>query len=153
MEKQAIIQNLADELLEKMGLTIKSKVFFNNDSYIIQIDSEDKAPLLIGKYGSTLKSLQIVLEAILFKKLGEKVEVMVNVGDYRERQKERVEGIAEDVAQRVTRENQPVSLQSFSAYERKLVHEYISTHYPTLTSYSEGEGRERQLIVAVQKTS
>src|SRR5437870_951630 len=129
MDKQEVIQNLADELLEKMGLTVKSKVLFNNNVYIIQIDSEDQAPLLIGKYGSTLKSLQTVLETTLFKKLGEKVEVMVNVGDYRERQKERVEGIAEQVAQKVTQENQPVSLQSFSAYERKLVHEYISGHY------------------------
>jgi spoIIIJ-associated protein len=152
MDKQETIQNLTTELLEKMGVGAKSKVLFNKDAYIIQIEAEGDAPLLIGKFGSTLKSLQTILEVMLFKQLGEKVDVMVNVGDYRERQKERVEGIAENIAKRVTADGQKVELDSFSAFERKLVHEYISANYPSLTSFSEGEGLDRKLVIAL-KTS
>lgn len=153
MDKQELIQQTADELLGKMGVVVKSQVTLAGDMYTIQIDSSDEASLLIGKYGNTLRALQTVLEVILFKKLGEKVEIMVNVGDYRERQKERVEGIAESVAQRVIRENQPASLDSFTSFERKLIHEYISAHYPDLRSFSEGEGPERKLIVSTKETS
>jgi spoIIIJ-associated protein len=60
--------------------------------------------------------------------------------------------IAENIAKRVTADGQKVELDSFSAFERKLVHEYISANYPSLTSFSEGEGLDRKLVIAL-KTS
>ncbi|OGK19351.1 hypothetical protein A3D80_00465 [Candidatus Roizmanbacteria bacterium RIFCSPHIGHO2_02_FULL_40_13b] len=148
MEEQEVIKTLTLELLGKMGFSMEPTITKEEgDVYLVTIEESEDSSLLIGKFGATLSSLQTVLEAILFKKFGKKVNIAVNIGDYRERQKERVEGIAENVATRVKEENRQASLQSFSAYERKLIHEYISKNHPDLTSTSEGEGRERKLII------
>lgn len=149
MEEQTEIKQLMTELLEKMGFTNEVTVTQQENLWMVQIAENEESPLLIGKFGMTLRSLQTILETALFKKLGKKVELAVNIGDYRERQKERLEEIAENVATRVKAEHRPASLRSFSAYERKLIHEYISQKHPDLRTTSMGEGKERRLIISL----
>lgn len=147
MDKSEVIKSKTEVLLEKMAVPSTVTVTVDSDVFAVQIDNEEMASLLIGKHGMTIRSLQTVLEAMLYREFGEKVELIVNVGDYRQRQKERIESLAETIAQRVTAEGRPASLPSFSAYERKLVHEYIGAKHHHLTSYSEGEGRDRKLVI------
>ena len=42
-------------------------------------------------------------------------------------------------------------IRGFSSYERKIAHEYITENYPDLTTFSEGEGRDRKLIVDLKE--
>ncbi len=148
MEEQEVITQIISELLEKMGFTMNVTVTQEEALWMVQIDESEDSSLLIGKFGTTLRSLQTILETALFKKLGKKVDVAVNIGDYRERQKERLEEIAENVSGRVKTEHRPASLRSFSAYERKLIHEYISKNHPDLKTTSMGEGKDRRLIIS-----
>ncbi len=148
MDKEQTIKMEVEVLLGKMGLTPEVSVAIDSETYVVQLKTDTDAPFLIGKYGETLSSIQRVLEAMLFKLFKEPVNLLVNVNDYRERQKVRLEGIAENIANRVVSEQKPVTLRSFSAYERKVIHEYISKNYPQLKSFSEGEGRDRRLNVA-----
>lgn len=148
MDKKTEIKTEAEELLKKMIDSFEIEVEEDANVFHVIIKTEENAPTVIGRHGETIRALQKILEVVLFKKFGEPVDLLVNVNDYREKQKERLEGIAENIAKRVTEEKQQVPLRSFSSYERKVIHEYIATNYPDLTSYSEGEGRERQLIVA-----
>lgn len=148
MIKQEIIKTEIEELLNKIGVKFKLEIIQEKDIYKVQINTEEDASLLIGRFGETLQSLQRVLEAILFKRFNENVDVIVNINDYREKQKERLEEIAKRTADEVILEGNERFLHSFSAFERKIVHEYITLNYPDLTSYSEGEGNERRLIIA-----
>jgi len=139
-------------LLKKLNVAVEEvSVKAENENYFVQIKSLIDAPFLIGRYGETLQATQRIIEVFLFKIFGEKIELVINVNDYRERQKERLEKIAENIAQRVVAEKKEQSLGSFSNYERKIIHEFISKNYPELTSYSEGEGYNRILIVALKK--
>lgn len=149
MEEQEVIKQIMEELLEKMGFSMAVTVTQEDNLWMVQIAESEDSSLLIGKFGMTLRSLQTVLETALFKKLGKKVEVAVNIGDYREKQKERLEEIAENVAQRVKAEHRPASLRSFSAYERKLIHEYVSKNHPDIRTTSMGEGKDRRLIISL----
>lgn len=148
MEKEEAIKKEAGELLKKLGLQFTLEVSKTEETYLVQINSEEDAPYLIGKYGETLEAVKIILEAMLFKIFNEPVDISVNVNDYLEKQKERLWAIASDEAAKVKRENQKVSIRSVSAYERKIVHEFIAENHPELTSYSEGEGADRILIIA-----
>lgn len=148
MSKTEIIKSEAEELLNKLGVKFKLEIIQENETYKVQINAEEDAPLLIGRYGETLQSLQRVLGIILFKRLNENIDVAVNINDYREQQKARLEEIAKRTADEVVLEGKERLLQSFSAYERKIIHEYITANYPDLTSYSEGEGNDRRLIIA-----
>lgn len=153
MKEEKKIHELISELLKLMGFDVKVKIEKQNrpDAYIAQITAEEKdAPLLIGYHGETIRDLQTVLEPMLYKEFNRKIAIAVNVNDYREKQKERLEHIAEDVAQKVKLERESRRLSSFSAYERKVIHEYIAKNHPDLVSSSEGEGVDRRLIVSLK---
>src|SRR3989344_8847377 len=106
---------------------------------------------LFSKHAHTLAAIQRVISAMVYKKFQKKIDVLVDVNDYRDVQKERLTKIADNVAQRVLEEKRSARLSSFSPYERKIIHEHISNHYHTLGSQSEGEGRERVLVVSLKE--
>ena len=151
MDKLKSIKSETEELLKKMIDKFGIEVTQEEEVFHVVIKTEEDAPTVIGRHGETIRALQKILEVVLYKKFGEPVNLLLNVNDYREKQVERLEGIAEDIAQRVKSENREVPLRSFSSYERKIIHEYIAKNYPDLTSYSVGEGRDRQLIVSPNK--
>ena len=151
MDKIKSIKSETEELLKKMIDKFGFEVTQEEEVFHVVIKTEEDAPTVIGRHGETIRALQKILEVVLYKKFGEPVDLLLNVNDYREKQVERLEGIAEDIAQRVKSENREVPLRSFSSYERKIIHEYIAKNYPDLTSYSVGEVRDRQLIVSPNK--
>ena len=78
---------------------------------------------------------------------------MVNVNDYREKQKERLVEIAERSAQKAIEFKSASFVRGLSAYERKVIHEYVTNKYPELASYSTGEGRDRRLVVDLKENA
>jgi len=152
MEKIEIIKKETNELLTKLGVDFELKIEEDNGCFKIQINSEQDAPLLIGKHGDMISSFQKILEAILFNILKEDVTLLININDYREKQKERLEKIADNVCKRVIEEQRQAFLKSFSAYERRVIHEYIANNFPELESQSEGEGIDRKLIINFKKS-
>ncbi len=151
MDKKETIKSEAEGLLKKMIDEFEVEIQEDEGMFHVVIKTDEDAPTVIGRHGETIRALQKILEVILYKKFGEPVDLLVNVNDYREKQKERLHEIAENIAQRVKTEKREVPLRSFSSYERKMIHEYISANHQDLTSYSTGEGRERQLIVSTKK--
>ena len=151
MDKLKTIKSEAEDLLKKMIEKFEVEVTLEEDIFHVVIKTEEEAPTVIGRHGETIRALQKILEVVLYKKFGEPIDLLLNVNDYREKQVERLEGIAEEIAQRVKNEKREVPIRSFSSYERKIIHEYIAKNHPDLTSYSVGEGRDRQLLVAPKK--
>jgi len=151
MDKIQTIKTEAEELLGKMIDSCEVEVTEEEGIYHIIIKSEENAPTIIGRHGETIRAIQKILEVVLYKKLGEPMDILVNVNDYREKQKERLEGIAKEVAERTKETTQSGYLRGMSAYERKLIHEFITQNYPDLTTYSVGEGRDRRLIIDLKK--
>jgi len=147
MNRADVIKKEATDLLSKITDKPDIEVIDENGSFMVVIKTEEDAPVVIGRHGETIKSIQKLLEVILYKKFGESVEVLVNVNDYREKQKERIQEIADSYAAKAKETGEQSFIKGFSSYERKLAHEYITETYPDLTTFSEGEGRERQLII------
>lgn len=150
MSEEKTIELLANELLSKMGVKYTLIVKAENEAYLIDIKSDEDAPLLIGHHGEMISSLKRVMEAILFKKMDRNIDLIVNVNDYIEKQKERLFAIAESAIRKLRESGENQKLQSLSSYERKLIHEYIKDQSSDLTSRSEGEGIERSLIVSIK---
>ena len=147
MNKVKTIKKEAEGLLKKIVDKAEIEVSEDNGVYHVTIKTDEEAPVVIGRHGETIKAIQKMLEVILYKKFSESVEILVNVNDYREKQKERLEELADRYAQQ-TKDNQSASyIRGLSSYERKLVHEYVTQNYPDLASYSTGEGRDRRLVI------
>lgn len=151
MDKTQIVKTETEELLKKMIDKFELDVNENAGIHQVIIKTEEEAPTVIGRHGETIRAIQKILEVILFKKLGEPVALLVNVNDYREKQKERLEGMASEIAEKTKGSGESSSLRNLSSYERRIIHEYITANYPDLITHSEGEGRDRQLVVDVKK--
>ena len=135
------------DLLKTLSFDAKVEVSKDGEVYLIKIITEDNPSLLIGRHGQMLRSLSRVLSVILFQQLGQKIELNLDINDYREGQKKHLEEVAEKHILRLQESGSPVTLRHFSSYERKIIHEYITSSHPELASHSEGEGEERILII------
>ncbi len=153
MDKVKLIKTETEELLSKIIDKPEVEVTEDENVYHVTIKSEEEAPVVIGRHGETIKAIQKILEVILYKKVGESVEILVNVNDYREKQKERLEELADRFAQKTKDSRSASYIRGLSSYERKLVHEYVTTNYPDLASYSTGEGRDRRLVIDLKENA
>lgn len=106
---------------------------------------EQDAGIFIGRYASTLDSIQLLLA--LFLRNDEIHHVHLDIGNYREKREQVLKDIAARVAQDVLDSGLPRALPPLSATERRQVHLMYQDH-DELTTYSEGEGYERRLFLA-----
>jgi spoIIIJ-associated protein len=110
--------------------------------------------ILIGYHGETLSALQTIMGLMINRDVasdedGERYKVLVNIGDYRERQRESLEALARRTAERVRFTRKPMQLPAMSSYDRRIVHLALE-HEQDIVSESEGEGRDRRLVVRLR---
>ena len=153
MDKLKIVETEAKELLSKIIDNVDIEVSEDHGLFHILIKTEEEAPVVIGRHGETIKAIQKILEVVMYKKTGASVELLVNVNDYREKQKERLVEIAERSAQKAIEFKSASYVRGLSAYERKVIHEYVTNKYPELASYSTGEGRDRRLVIDLKENA
>lgn len=151
MDKIKTIKTEMEELLEKMISKFEVEVADDGGVFQVIIKTDEEVSTVIGRHGETIRAIQKILEVILYKKFNERVEILVNVNDFREKQKERLETMAREYADQTKATGTAGYIRSLSSFERKLIHEFITANYPELTTSSVGEGRERQLVIEVKK--
>lgn len=150
MDKLEIVKTETEGLLSKLVETYTCEVSEDGGFFHITIKTEE-APTIIGRHGETIRALQKILEVILYRKVGESVRVLINVNDYREKQKERLEVLASEYADKVTDTRQMEKISYLSSFERRIIHQYVTSNYPDLISYSVGEGKDRQLVIDLKE--
>ncbi|MEI7653320.1 MAG: R3H domain-containing nucleic acid-binding protein [bacterium] len=147
------IQHAATTIVSMMVPTASVTVVEEDGMYKISIVAGEQAPAIIGRHGDTIRSIQKVLEVIAFNAAGTRVELVVNVNDYREKQVERLQSIAAEIAGKVQVQGSGLPFRGLNSYERRIIHEYITNTYPELTTYSVGEGRARELVIDLKTNS
>jgi len=156
--KAKILQKLTDELLSLMMTKAQAEVSYDegkkNDkeggAFVVDVTAGDETGLLIGKKGETLLSIQTVLGFLLKQKNGEWNRVVVNIGDYREKEESYLKDLAASTAQRAKETGMPQNLYNLKAWQRRVIHLALSED-KDITTESEGEGEERFLIVRPKK--
>lgn len=153
ISKTAEALKLTEELLRLMGVESKVEAVDDaeNDAIVLNVGSETETGLLIGRHGQTLLSLQAAVGMMLKQKLGEWVRVIVNVGDWRQKEEEHLKELAIQTADRVRSTGEPQPIYSLTASQRRIVHMVLADD-PELITESTGEGDERYLIIK-KKTS
>ena len=143
-----VAQKLSEELLILMGVDAKIDVSEDkeNQALVINISSDNETGLLIGRHGQTLLSFQAAIGMMLKQKLGEWIRVIVNVGDWRQKEEEHLKDLAESTAERVRTTGEPQPIYNLTPSQRRIVHLTLSED-PELSTESEGEGEERYLVV------
>jgi spoIIIJ-associated protein len=153
MEKNLkLIEETTNELLSLMGVEVGCDVGHDdeNDSVVINLNSQSQTGLLIGNRGDTLNSLQAILGIIIKNKTGDWQRILVNVSDWREKQKDRLEELADQTAQRALETGEPQHLYNLSPADRRIVHMKLSKN-KSVNTESQGEGKDRFLVITPNK--
>ncbi len=94
-----------------------------------------------------LLALQHLLRVIVRKDFPEEeLTLSLNIGNFQERQQNRLSQVAKDAAQQARSTKMAVYLPPMSSYERRLVHMALVDE-DGITSDSEGEGLDRRIVV------
>jgi len=154
MDEAELVEMSTQEILDKLGFqNVNIAIEFDAEKrFNVQIDvSPEESGMLIGFHGETLAALQLIVSQIIYKKVGEWRTVILNVGDYRQKRNLALETMAANAAQRVKLTGQSVTLPYLSSNERRLIHLALSED-PQVATFSQGEGRDRRLVIAPKKT-
>lgn len=150
-DKIKIVEEITQDLLSRLGVEAKISVEESEGVFNVQLETEQPG-ILIGYHGETLAAIQLMVGMIVWRKLGEWTKVLVNVGDYRQRRQESLERMALSLAQKAKFSGQPQALPPMSAFERRLIHLTLSVD-PEVETLSEGEGKERHVVVKSKQPS
>lgn len=153
VNEEAVIK--AKEFLQKIFAAMKIEVvmekFINkNDGCVTFKLHGDDMGILIGKHGQTLDSLQYLTNLVANKNSLERVRVIIDVEDYRERRVETLTRLASRLADKVKRSGERVALEPMNPHERKIIHMALQNDR-RVTTLSEGEEPYRHVVIELKK--
>lgn len=150
VNKIELVRNLATELFDHLNQEVEIEVVKEEEAIKVNISSDDPGPL-IGFHGKTLSSIQLILGLMVFRKLGEWQQIVVDVDEYRQEQSERLQNIALNSAKRAKFSGRPVALSPMTPFERRIIHLTLNDD-PNVTTESEGAPPQRYVVIT-PKTS
>ena len=135
-----------EDLLSFFGINVA--VWSTVDDEVIQLNvpSTSMNSLLIGKNAENLRCLQHIVSMSLVAKNAELTRVNVDIADYKRQRADRIAEKAEGWIAKVRRTGEPMTI-NLNAADRRVVHK-LAEDYSDITTHSEGEGRDRVLIIS-----
>ena len=141
------IEELTGKLLTLAGVSAEIEVIDKGeDTFEVNLKTPDETGLLIGFRGENINAIQTVL-GIMLKGITDKwFRIIVNVGDYRQKQEEKLKELANVSADRAIETGEPQPIYNLNASQRRIVHMHLAERGDVL-SESQGEEPERYLVV------
>lgn len=135
-----------EDLLSFFGINVAVYSTIEDDVIQLSVPSTSMNSLLIGKNADNLRALQHIVMMTLAARDAEVTRVNVDVADYKRQRAGKIEEKAEGWIREV-RETGRTKVLDLNAADRRTVHK-LAEDYTDITTYSEGEGRERRLYIA-----
>ncbi len=153
MNKQETIdfvKKYTEDILSFFGLNVTTEITISDDVLEVSIPSNEASSLLIGRNAETLRSFQYLLSTTLRNNNSVIQRVNLDIADYK---KQRADQLAEKAKTWIeqVRTTGDSYVADLNAADRRVVHN-VAAEYEDIRTFSEGEGRDRRLIIA-QKSS
>ena len=134
-----------EDLLSFFGLN--TDVYATSDDEVIQLNvpSTHLNGFLIGQHAETMRSLQYIVSTALKNNNYANTRVNVDIADYKRQRADRLSHTAEAWVKQVRDSGEPMALKPMNAADRRVVHQLAAEY--GLTSESEGEGRDRHIVL------
>ena len=137
---------LLTQTLERMEIEAVVEMRKKNKNEIEYSVNTSENPILIGKNGKTLESMQFYLRYVVNNYSDERQIVLLDIGGYKQNRKRQLEIIATKTAKEVARSRVEAKLRPMNAYERRIIHTKLA-EWRDVTTISEGEGQDRHLVI------
>lgn len=137
-----------DEFLRRFVNEIKEiKYEINQEEDTLKvIISGNNSKSLIGYRGETINAIQNLLSAIGNKDIQNRVRIIVDIGEYKEKREETLKQLARKLEKTVKRNGRKIILEPMTSYERKIIHTELQDSR-FVTTYSIGEEPRRKIVV------
>lgn len=137
-----------EDLLSFFGINVAVDSTIDDEVIQLSIPSTSMNSLLIGREANNLRALQHIVSMALTSHEAEVTRVNVDVADYKRQRADRIAEQAEDWIREVRATGRPKRV-NLNAADRRIVHK-VAQDYSDITTHSEGEGRDRQIIIEKQ---
>ncbi len=144
------IKDTLNEITKLMGVNINLEVRKRDESISIKIFSDNNA-ILIGKNGRTISALQSLIKQMVYNVLEEKISIILDVENYKEKRIKSLEYLARNTAKEVSKTKIEAKLDSMNSYERRIIHEALSNNRYVYTE-STGEEPNRCVVIKPKET-
>ncbi len=156
MEKEEI-KNLIKELIEKTTIKLNQITVVEDNPQNIWISAEVGEPhFFISHEGEGLHALNHLIHRIIEAKNPpitpedeaprNKVGVLVDINGFQKKRVENIRAIAHMMSERARYFKSNIEVDPMSAFERRIIHEFLS-NANDLKTESMGTGRDRRVII------
>ena len=111
----------------------------------VMLDAENNASL-IGHNGRTLHAINTVVRGAVNSQYKRKFNILIDINNYKEDRYRKVKAMAIRIAKNVRRTKIDAVLDPLPNDERKVIHQAL-TNFDNIKTESEGEGRNRHLVI------
>lgn len=138
------------DLLSFFGVNADITVELNEEVIELSVSSTESNSLLIGKNAETLRSIQYLLSTTLRNMDAAITRVNLDIADYKKQRADKIAKQAREWIEEVLRTGDSF-VGNLNAADRRIVH-HVASEYPNVKTFSEGEGRDRRIIIAQQSS-
>ena len=142
-------KEVISEILKLMDIDVKFEIRRRDKTISIKLFSDNNA-ILIGKNGRTIASLQILVRQIISNEIKEKVSIVLDVENYKEKRIKNIEYLAKKTAREVAKTKVEATLDSMNSYERRIVHSVLADDRFVYTE-SIGEEPNRCVVIKLKE--
>lgn len=135
-----------EDLLTFFEVNVSVEVDYQDGVLNLNVPSTELNSLLIGRGAETLRSLQYTVSTILRNNDAAVTRVNIDIADYKKQRELKIEEKAKGWIEEVKQSGDSKVLQLNPA-DRRIVHN-VAAQYSDITTYSEGEGRDRRIVIA-----
>jgi spoIIIJ-associated protein len=149
------IQNLTKELIEKIQVKIKDVSVVTDDRKSTWLSIEVEEPrFFIDREGEGLHALTHLVHRIIEARSpraqeGEEkspIGILIDINGYQKKHVESIRAVAHMMSERARYFKANVEVDPMSAFERRIVHEFLS-EAEDLQTESIGTGRDRRVVI------
>jgi spoIIIJ-associated protein len=147
-EATEFAKNYLSDLLSFFGINVEVVASTEDDVIELNVPSSELNSLLIGRNAETLRSLQYLVSTVLRNKEADIWRVNIDIADYKRQRAERLAVQAREWIEGVRKTGNSYVAQ-LNAADRRIVHQ-VATEFDDIITNSEGEGRERAIVISQQ---
>ena len=139
------IKDFLSKITSDMGISTNFEISEDLDVFNVKMFS-DNNPLLIGKEGRTLSSIQLLLRQTLSNQINFNVKVNLDASNYKAKKEKFFEKDIKNIINEVIKSKDEVKLDPMNSYQRRIVHSIASEYYDIETE-SFGEEPNRYVVI------
>jgi len=134
------------DILSFFGVNVAIETRLDGDVLEVVIPTTDDSSILIGRGAETLRSFQYLLSMALRNNNAQITRVNLDIAGYKEQRAEKLAEKAREWIEAVRETGEPHHA-NINPADRRVVHQ-VATEFDDIETHSEGEGRDRRIVIS-----